>query len=231
MEKTNGYYMAKYLKNNVVVLICELVIVLLLSVICTVILEGDPVWLAPVLALVAYLMAEVRFMMAYIATNARQDHEIEQLRAKTTEVAEPTAQEEPEVASFRDEDDAQDDVMVSAMAAAFASSSVAESTEKANTPDLSDDLSDDDAFENEVFGDAAFDEDEALPEEDIWQSAQLDMDAVADEDLLDSDDGHEQETLESIEMALPEEDDDALDDMTMQDGDFDKDVLDIGEIG
>jgi hypothetical protein len=174
-------------------------------------------------------------MMAYIATNARHDHEMEQLRTKSNAAddaatEEQTAQQEPEAALAQDEDDAEDDAMVSAMAAAFASGSVSEPTEVPQMPDLSDDFNDD-TFENEAFADAAFDEEEeALPEEDVWQSAQLDMDAITAQDPLDSDDGHEQETLESIEMALPEEDEDSLDDMTMQDGDFDKDVLDIGEI-
>ena len=85
MRKTNGYYMAKYLKSNFFVLLCELVIVLLLSLICAVILESQPVWLAPTLATVAYLMAELRFMMAYVATNARHEQELEWFKTASAE--------------------------------------------------------------------------------------------------------------------------------------------------
>ena len=99
MEKTNGYYVAKYLKNNALVLLCELVVVLLLSLICTIIMEADPLWLAPVIAVVTYLVAEVRFMMAYVATNARHEHDMAvakgELAEDEQENEQEPAQEEP----------------------------------------------------------------------------------------------------------------------------------------
>jgi hypothetical protein len=73
--KKNGNYLGKYLKSNALVLLCELAVVLLLGFICSFIVDADPLWLAPVLAFVAYLMAELRFMMAYVATNVRRDRE------------------------------------------------------------------------------------------------------------------------------------------------------------
>lgn len=73
MSNNNGHYMIKYLKNNAIVLLCELIVVLLLGLICTIILGGEPMWLAPLLAVIAYFMAELRFMMAYVATNVRRD--------------------------------------------------------------------------------------------------------------------------------------------------------------
>ena len=51
-ERTNGYYFGKYLKDNALVLLCELIVVLLLSVICCIILGGEPLWLAPTLTAV-----------------------------------------------------------------------------------------------------------------------------------------------------------------------------------
>lgn len=68
-------YIGKYLKDNVIVLICELVVVLLLGFICSFVVGGEPLWLAPVMAFVAYFLAELRFMMAYVATNARRDRD------------------------------------------------------------------------------------------------------------------------------------------------------------
>lgn len=68
-------HIGKYLKDNVIVLICELVVVLLLGFICAFVVGGEPLWLAPVMAFVAYLLAELRFMMAYVATNARRERD------------------------------------------------------------------------------------------------------------------------------------------------------------
>ncbi len=75
MKKSNGYYLKSYLKNNWLVLVCELVIVVLLALICTILIGGQPAWLTPVMALTAYLLAEIRFMMAYIATLATKAQE------------------------------------------------------------------------------------------------------------------------------------------------------------
>jgi hypothetical protein len=96
MEKTNGYYVAKYLKNNALVLLCELVVVLLLSLICTIIMEADPLWLAPVIAVVTYLVAEVRFMMAYVATNARHEHDMAVAKGELAEDEQENEQEPAE---------------------------------------------------------------------------------------------------------------------------------------
>lgn len=97
MEKTNGYYVAKYLKNNALVLVCELVVVLLLSLICSIIMEAEPMWLAPLIAVVTYLVAELRFMMAYVATNARHEHDMAVAKGEIDEAEdEETAEAEDE---------------------------------------------------------------------------------------------------------------------------------------
>lgn len=104
MKKSNGYYMKSYLKNNWLVLLCELVIVLLLALICTVVVEGKPAWLAPAMAVTAYLLAEIRFMMAYVATIAAKAQQEEGEEAEETpeedtlppEVSEPEMEEEPD---------------------------------------------------------------------------------------------------------------------------------------
>ena len=70
MNKDFKYYSLKYLKSNGVVLLCELLVVFLLGLVCTLLLGGQPLWLAPVLSVVAYILAELRFMMAYVATVA-----------------------------------------------------------------------------------------------------------------------------------------------------------------
>jgi hypothetical protein len=72
MEQKKESVLGRYLKENVVVLLFELIIVVLLAYICSLMLGGEPVWLAPVLAVFAYLMAELRFMMAYVANASRQ---------------------------------------------------------------------------------------------------------------------------------------------------------------
>ncbi len=103
MKKSNGYYMRSYLKNNWLVLLCELVIILLLALICTVVMEGKPAWLTPTMAVTAYLLAEVRFMMAYVATiaskaqNEDEEQGEEELEQDTLPplVSEPEMVEEP----------------------------------------------------------------------------------------------------------------------------------------
>ena len=101
MKKSNGYYLKSYLKNNWLVLVCELVIVVLLALICTILIGGQPAWLTPVMALTAYLLAEIRFMMAYIATLATKaqetgdaDEEAEEDDLMPVSVTEPEAAEE-----------------------------------------------------------------------------------------------------------------------------------------
>ena len=78
MKNGTGYYLKSYLKNNLAVLIFELIIIVLLAVVCTVLLGGEPVWLGSVLALCAYLLAELRFMMSYVASKTRKQAEAEQ---------------------------------------------------------------------------------------------------------------------------------------------------------
>ncbi|MBQ7337881.1 MAG: hypothetical protein IJW40_11830 [Clostridia bacterium] len=81
-------YLKNYFKHNGIVLICELLIVLLLSIVCTILLDGSPRWLAPTLAVAAYVLAELRFMMAYIAKCVKRDRMLEeQARAAAEEAA------------------------------------------------------------------------------------------------------------------------------------------------
>ncbi|MBE6620340.1 MAG: hypothetical protein E7625_03130 [Ruminococcaceae bacterium] len=102
MKKSNGYYMASYLKNNWLVLVCELAIVLLLALICTVVVGGQPAWLTPAMAVTAYLLAELRFMMAYVATVAskaekenREELESDELPPEGTEQEDDVQPSEP----------------------------------------------------------------------------------------------------------------------------------------
>lgn len=104
----NNNYMMKYLKNNAVVLVCELIVVLLLSLICTIILGGQPMWLAPTLAVVAYFLAELRFMMAYVASNTRRDRATEGKPQASAEAA----TDEPVAAPEQIEDEADEDEAV-----------------------------------------------------------------------------------------------------------------------
>ena len=67
-------YFKNYFKHNGIVLVCELLIVLLLSLVCAILLDASPKWLAPVLAVAAYMLAELRFMMAYVAKCVKRDH-------------------------------------------------------------------------------------------------------------------------------------------------------------
>ena len=89
MNKGIGYYIRSYLKKNALVLFFELVVVVLLAMVCTMLLGGSPAWLGPVLAFTAYLLAEMRFMMAFVATNLSKDAKEENEK----ELEEP---EEPE---------------------------------------------------------------------------------------------------------------------------------------
>ena len=70
-------YLKNYFKHNGLVLVCELLIVLLLSLVCALLLKGKPLWLAPVMAVAAYMLAELRFMMAYIAKCVKRDNMLE----------------------------------------------------------------------------------------------------------------------------------------------------------
>lgn len=83
MKKGAGYYIGKYFKSNGIVLLLELLVVALVSVICSVVLSAEPVWLGAVLALMAYLIAETRFMMAYVAKNV--NHDLEEAEKQTKE--------------------------------------------------------------------------------------------------------------------------------------------------
>ena len=89
-QNNNARYIKNYLKHNGVVLICELLIVLLLSIICSILLGGTPRWLAPTLSITAYLLAELRFMMAYFAKCVKRDRIMreQQLAAEADENAE-----------------------------------------------------------------------------------------------------------------------------------------------
>ena len=53
MKRNGGYYVGKYLKENGLVLLCELLVVLLLGIICSILLKAEPLWLAHVMAVVA----------------------------------------------------------------------------------------------------------------------------------------------------------------------------------
>ncbi len=86
MKKGIGYYMRSYLKNNALVLFFELVVIVLLALVCTVLLGGQPVWLGPAMALVAYLLAEMRFMMAYVASNVNKEAKEEEKETEEDDV-------------------------------------------------------------------------------------------------------------------------------------------------
>ena len=98
MRKSNGYYMRSYLKNNWMVLICELTIVLLLALICTIVVGGQPTWLTPTMVVAAYVLAELRFMMAYVATVATKAE-----AAAANEEALQAEEEESDVAACAEE--------------------------------------------------------------------------------------------------------------------------------
>ena len=113
MQTKTKQYLNTYFKHNGVVLVCELLIVLLLSLICTILVGAKPVWLAPVLTIVAYLLAELRFMMAYITKCVKRDRA---LQAEAASIAERQAvQEEQDAAEtpvsdeYEDESDEEDD--------------------------------------------------------------------------------------------------------------------------
>lgn len=116
MKQSNSRYFKNYFKHNGIVLICELLIVLLLSLICTILLKAQPKWLAPVLAVAAYMLAELRFMMAYVAKcvkrdrllaqQAREAEEDEDEMVAPTPAAAPAPEDDIDA---DDEDEAEDD--------------------------------------------------------------------------------------------------------------------------
>lgn len=169
MEKTNGYYVAKYLKNNALVLLCELVVVLLLSLICTIIMEAEPLWLAPVIAVVTYLIAEIRFMMAYVATNARHEHDMAvakgELAEDEQENEQEPAQEEPTPVA---------DAALFMAAAAVAAEQDKEPAEQDENPAEQDEESDvsvtdvvEDQVEQEAENEPEFEDDQAAAEDEV----------------------------------------------------------------
>lgn len=241
MEKTNGYYVGIYLKNNGLALVCELIVVLLLSLICTIIMDGQPMWLAPTMATITYLIAEIRFMMAYVATNARYDHEMAMIKgdadAGAGENEDQTKQEAVETA---------DEPAVVAAAVVTTNELPDEDepvVQKDGAPEICEQQCEEQAAAEE---DEAVAEEEQEPEESVWddlfaEPAPAALDEQNDDEALpaetvmieqaeaekpDENEPEEPEmVLESIEI-----DEDALNDMTMDDDEFSRDVLEIGEI-
>lgn len=101
MSKKTNQYLKNYFAHNGVVLLCELLIVLLLSLICTMLIGGQPKWLAPTLSVVAYLLAELRFMMAYIAKCVKRDQAMQ--AEATPAVAPQKPEQEPDEEEDEDE--------------------------------------------------------------------------------------------------------------------------------
>ena len=100
MNSNKSRYLKNYFKHNGLVLVCELLIVLLLSLVCALLLKGKPLWLAPVMAVAAYLLAELRFMMAYIAKCVKRDRMLEeQARATAQETEDDIPEGDVEVFS------------------------------------------------------------------------------------------------------------------------------------
>ncbi len=97
MKKGLGYYMKNYFKHNLVVLLFELVIIVLIGVLVTMLLGGQPAWLGPVLAVTGYLLAEIRFMMAYIAEKSREAAEQEAQADELIDAPVETPDETPDV--------------------------------------------------------------------------------------------------------------------------------------
>jgi Na+-transporting NADH:ubiquinone oxidoreductase subunit NqrC len=117
MNSNKSRYLKNYFKHNGLVLVCELLIVLLLSLVCSLLLKGKPLWLAPVMAVAAYLLAELRFMMAYIAKCVKRDRMLEEQARAAAEEAEddiPEGDAEEEFAPAEDEEEyaAEDDEAV-----------------------------------------------------------------------------------------------------------------------
>ncbi len=223
MEKTNGYYVAKYLKNNALVLVCELIVVLLLSLICAIIMEAEPMWLAPLIAVVTYLIAEVRFMMAYVATNARHEQEMAKTRGEDAEQTEESADEaEPS--------DAENAV---AAAAVMAEQDGDDETEQASVPEEAD-LEPEETPEQEST-DGREEQETSVPVLDVPASGDVDMDeedeavdalfAFSEAETAEDEISEQEIALEPIDISA-----DDLDDMTMDDGDLVRNVLEIGEI-
>jgi len=111
MKQSNSRYFKNYFKHNGVVLICELLIVLLLSLVCTILLKAQPAWLAPVLAVAAYMLAELRFMMAYVAKCVKRDYLLAQQAREAQEDEEDTpAPVQPAPVAPADEDEEDEDL-------------------------------------------------------------------------------------------------------------------------
>lgn len=235
MEKTNGYYAGRYLKNNGIALLCELIVVLLLSLICSILIGAQPMWLAPAMATVAYLIAELRFMMAYVAVNARYDHDLAMLKDETG-ADENENETEQESAGQTGE----------AVAVAAAEQAVKEaptvSADDVSAPcDQPCDEQVEALAENETPADEDSDMAEPVVEEPFEEIAPVALDdqdeketpaepiafvqEVAEEQDPDEQEQEPEMVLESIEI-----DEDDLDDMTMDDGGFARDILEIGEV-
>ena len=194
--KKNENYIGKYLKSNALVLVCELAVVLLLGFICAFIVNADPLWLAPVLAFVAYLMAELRFMMSYMAEQARRD------KAEKAPL--------PEDAPIKEEADDE--------ATQQAAESIEETLDGEEwIQDLDEDEDEDIPFVPPVlkytekpFDDSFFDEPEPdMTEENSVQSLLLedDEEPVTQDALMDDslDEGTEDSTFDSVELAFDDE--------------------------
>lgn len=205
MSNNNGHYMIKYLKNNAIVLLCELIVVLLLGLICTIILGGEPMWLAPLLAVIAYFMAELRFMMAYVATNVRRDRANEGKEADR-ETAAP--------AEFREEREG-DEGTSAATAEMPQSDAVAQ--ERTVPPQNSIDVDEQDETLDELFAVSAQEEPVRQKEQSASEPQTDASTASAEMEAIMDDDG---------DFTMQDDTD-----VSMDDGqELARDVLDIGEI-
>lgn len=223
MEKTNGYYVAKYLKNNALVLVCELVVVLLLSLICTIIIEADPLWLAPVIGVVTYLFAEIRFMMAYVATNARHEHDMAIAKGEIAEEEIP-AQKEQETASVAAEQNEEPKAQIDDVEDGQEPEECCASDVEDDEPELqSNEGEQKEQPQVEAEAEPVFDHASAQTTLEMSDEDEA-MDALFGAPLLSQENETDIE-LESIDMG-----EDDLDDMTMDGDDFARDVLEIGEV-
>lgn len=110
-----GFYLKKYLKRNAVVLLCELAVVLLLSLICSMLLQASPAWLAPTLAVIAYFIAELRYVMAFISTKLRPKQDAdEEDTAEAEEPAAAPAEVEPQAVEQPEDEQAEDETPAAA---------------------------------------------------------------------------------------------------------------------
>ena len=196
MNEQKDSAIKRYFKENLVVLLFELIIVVLLACICSLMLGGEPVWLAPTLAVFAYLMAELRFMMSYMAEQARRD------KAEKAPL--------PEDAPIKEEADDE--------ATQQAAESIEETLDGEEwIQDLDEDEDEDIPFVPPVlkytekpFDDSFFDEPEPdMTEENSVQSLLLedDEEPVTQDALMDDslDEGTEDSTFDSVELAFDDE--------------------------